>query len=74
VFRIERRSAEFLAQWILPVAIFPCEVLRDPLAAAALGAVFEKGGRELVTRLCRTDAFAEEACWLPGPGWCLAYA
>ena len=29
VFRIERRGAEFLARWISPVAIFPCEGGRD---------------------------------------------
>jgi protein-L-isoaspartate(D-aspartate) O-methyltransferase len=29
MFRIERRTPEFLAQWISPVAIIPCEGVRD---------------------------------------------
>jgi protein-L-isoaspartate(D-aspartate) O-methyltransferase len=33
VFRIERRSTEFLARWISPVAIFPCEGARDAPSA-----------------------------------------
>ena len=29
-FRIERRTPEFLAHWITPVAIIPCDSCRDP--------------------------------------------
>ena len=32
VFRIERRSPEFLARWISAVTIFPCEGASDPLS------------------------------------------
>ena len=67
VFRIERRSFEFLARWISPVAIFPCEGARDPLSEAA----FKKGGWEHVTRLCCRDNVPEEHCWLRAPGWSL---
>jgi protein-L-isoaspartate(D-aspartate) O-methyltransferase len=73
VFRIERRSEEFLAQWISPVAIFPCEGARDALSEAALAKAFAKGGWENVKRLYRSDASPEELCWLRAPGWCLAY-
>lgn len=73
VFRIERRGDAFLARWISPVAIFPCEGSRDAESEQALAAAFEKGGWDKVTRLYRNDAIAEERCWLRAPGWCLAY-
>ena len=72
VFRVERRSSEFLARWISPVAIFPCEGARDPLSEAALAEAFQKGGWRQVTRLCRSDDVPEDRCWLRAPGWCLA--
>ena len=36
VFRIERRAANYLAQWISPVAIFPCAGSRDETPNARL--------------------------------------
>jgi len=71
VFRIERRSSEFLARWVSPVAIFPCEGARDPLSEEALAEAFEKGGWQQVTRLCRGNDVPEDRCWLRAPGWCL---
>jgi len=71
VFRIERRSPEFLAQWVSPVAIFPCTGARDPLSEAALAEAFEKGGWREVTGLCRGSDVPENRCWLRAPGWCL---
>ena len=71
VFRIERRSAEFLARWISPVTIFPCEGARDPLSEAALAEAFEKGGWKEVTGLCRSNDVSQGRCWLRRPGWCL---
>src|SRR6516164_5807450 len=71
VFRIERRSSEFLARWISGVAIFPCEGARDPLSEAALAEAFAKGGWQQVTRLCRGNDVPEDRCWLRAPGWCL---
>jgi len=73
-FRIERRTPEFLAQWISPVAIIPCESCRDPGSEAALAAAFEHGGWERVTRLYRSNDLAEDRVWLSAPGWCMAYA
>jgi protein-L-isoaspartate(D-aspartate) O-methyltransferase len=73
VFLIERRGREFLAKWLSPVAIFPCEGMRDPDSEAALCAAFEKGGWRDVTRLYRGDGAREEDCWLSAPGWGLAY-
>jgi protein-L-isoaspartate(D-aspartate) O-methyltransferase len=74
VFRIERRGSEFLAKWISPVAIFPCEGARDAASLAALGAAFTKEGEwRRVTRLYRRDDLPDERCWLRAPGWCLAY-
>jgi protein-L-isoaspartate(D-aspartate) O-methyltransferase len=72
VFRIERRASDFLARWISPVAIFPCEGARDPLSEAALTQALAKGGWNDVTRLCRRDDVPEDRCWLRAPGWCLA--
>lgn len=73
VFRIERRSEEFLADRISGVVIFPCEGGRDAASETALAAAFDRGGAERVTRLYRRDDLPEEECWLRAPGWCLAY-
>jgi len=73
VFLIERRGGDYLAKWLSPVAIFPCEGMRDPASEAALAAAFEKGGWRDVTRLCRGDDLPEENCWLRAPGWSLTY-
>jgi protein-L-isoaspartate(D-aspartate) O-methyltransferase len=73
VFLIERRDREFLAKWLSPVAIFPCEGMRDPESEAALAAAFEKGGWRDVRRLYRGDDAPEQDCWLRAPGWSLAY-
>jgi protein-L-isoaspartate(D-aspartate) O-methyltransferase len=73
VFRIERRTPEFLAQWVSPVAIIPCEGARDETSEAALAEAFKNGGWERVTRLYRNEDVPEERCWLRAPGWCLAY-
>ena len=74
VFRIERRGLEFLARWISPVAVIPCEGVRDAATEAALAAAFKKGGWKQVTRLYRNRDVPDERCWLRAPGWCLAYS
>jgi protein-L-isoaspartate(D-aspartate) O-methyltransferase len=73
VFRIERRSEEFLARRISAVAIFPCKGALDAASEAALAEAFERGGGERVTRLYRHNDMPEEYCWLRAPGWCLTY-
>ena len=73
VFRIERRTPEFLAQWVSPVAIIPCEGARDETSEAALAEAFKRGGWKRVARLYRNENVPEERCWLRAPGWCLAY-
>jgi len=42
VFRIERRMPQYLAQWICPVAIIPCEGARDETSEAALAEAFRQ--------------------------------
>jgi protein-L-isoaspartate(D-aspartate) O-methyltransferase len=74
VFLVMRRGEEFHAQWISPVAIFPCEGMRDEESEKALAAAFESGEHKRVTRLYRTDEVPVERCWVRAPGWCLAYA
>lgn len=74
VFLVTRRGDEFHARWISPVAIFPCEGMRDEESEKALAAAFEKGEHKRVTRLYRTDEVPAERCWVRGSGWCLAYA
>src|SRR5215470_13701740 len=64
---------EFLAQWVSPVAIIPCEGARDETSEAALAEAFKKGGWKRVARLYRNEDVPEERCWLRAPGWCLAY-
>ena len=73
VFRIERHGPEFLARRISGVAIFPWEGGRDEAGERALGAAFDKGGAERVTRLYLRDDLPEDQCWLRAPGWRLAY-
>jgi protein-L-isoaspartate(D-aspartate) O-methyltransferase len=75
---IERRGAatgpDFLARWITPVAIIPCESCRDAESEAALSTAFAKGGWEKVTHLCRHDDVPADRVWLRAPGWCLAHS
>jgi protein-L-isoaspartate(D-aspartate) O-methyltransferase len=73
VFLIERRGGDYLAKWLSPVAIFPCQGMRDPASETALAAAFAKGGWRDVTRLYRGDDVPEENCWVRAPGWSLAY-
>jgi protein-L-isoaspartate(D-aspartate) O-methyltransferase len=74
VFRIERRGQDYVAAWILPVAIFPCAGSRDEPSERALAEAFAKGGGQQVTRLYRHQQIPEERCWLRGSDWCLAYS
>jgi protein-L-isoaspartate(D-aspartate) O-methyltransferase len=73
VFLVTRVMEDFRAQWISPVAIFPCEGMRDGESEQALAAALESGEYKRVTRLYRTDDVPSERCWVRGPGWCLAY-
>jgi protein-L-isoaspartate(D-aspartate) O-methyltransferase len=73
VFLVTRQGNDFAARWISPVAIYPCQGLRDPEAERALSAAFEKENPRRVTRLYRRNIVAEEHCWVQTPGWCLAY-
>jgi protein-L-isoaspartate(D-aspartate) O-methyltransferase len=74
VFRIERSAEGYLARWISPVGIIPCEGARDAVPEAALAAALQKGGWERVTRLYRNEDVPEDRCWLKAPGWALAYS
>lgn len=74
VFRIVRQKEEFLASWVCPVAVFPCESARDAASEAAVAEAFGKGGWEQVTRLYRNVDVPEDECWLRAPGWGLAYS
>jgi protein-L-isoaspartate(D-aspartate) O-methyltransferase len=73
VFLIERRGGDYRAKWLSPVAIFPCEGMRDAESEAALAAAFENGGWRDVTRLYRGDDAPAENCWVSAAGWSLAY-
>lgn len=73
IFRIVRAPDDYLASWISPVAIFPCEGVRDAVSERALAAAFERGGFERVTRLIRQDDVPDERCWVRAPGWCLTF-
>jgi protein-L-isoaspartate(D-aspartate) O-methyltransferase len=73
VFLVTRVMEDFRAQWISPVAIFPCEGMRDEESEKALAAAFQSGEYKRVTRLYRTDDVPSERCWVRAPGWCLAY-
>src|SRR3984893_9566269 len=74
VFCIQRRGADYLAEWISSVAIFPCAGNHDPASEAALAAAFDKGQAQKVRRLYRSDDIPPDRCWVRAPGWCLAYS
>jgi protein-L-isoaspartate(D-aspartate) O-methyltransferase len=61
VFCIERHGGEFLARWIGPIAIIPCEGVRDTLSEAALVAAFKKGGWERSLAFLGTTNFPRSA-------------
>lgn len=71
VFLVTRKGEEFHARWISPVAIFPCEGMRD--SEKALAVAFESGDPRSVRRLYRDERLPTEQCWVFGPNWCLAY-
>jgi protein-L-isoaspartate(D-aspartate) O-methyltransferase len=73
IFRIVRAPDGLLASWVSPVAIYPCEGMRDEVSERALAAAFELGGYERVTRLFQHDEVPDQRCWVRAPGWCLAY-
>ena len=73
VFRITRRGDVFDADFVSPIAVFPCEGVRDDASERALAVAFEKGGFREVKRLRRTDDVPDEQCWVKAPGWCLTY-
>lgn len=74
VFLIERHGTDLHARWISPVAIFPCEGMRDTDSEKALAMAFDGGDCRQVKRLYRTDDVPADQCWLRAPGWCLAYS
>jgi protein-L-isoaspartate(D-aspartate) O-methyltransferase len=74
VFVITRKGGDFLAHWVSPVAIYPCQGMREAASEKALEAAFEQGDWRRVTRLYRRDDIPAEQCWLRAPGWCLAYS
>lgn len=74
VFQIRRRTADFDAAWISPVAIIPCDGGRDEVSEKALAGAFARGGWQKVTRLYRDREIPDDRCWLRGPDWCLAYS
>jgi protein-L-isoaspartate(D-aspartate) O-methyltransferase len=73
VFVVTRRSEGFHARWISPIALYPCEGMRDEESERALAQAFEHEGWRKVTRLYRRDDLPPERCWLQGAGWSLAY-
>ncbi|PRD49564.1 protein-L-isoaspartate O-methyltransferase family protein [Phyllobacterium myrsinacearum] len=74
VFLITREAEKFWARWISPVAIYPCEGMRDAASEKVLARAFESSDYKRVTRLYRSEDIPAERCWLRAPGWSLAYA
>jgi protein-L-isoaspartate(D-aspartate) O-methyltransferase len=73
VFAITRRGGDYDAGFVGPIAVFPCEGMRDEVSERALAAAFDKGGYRDVKRLRRTDDVAEDECWVKAPGWSLTF-
>jgi protein-L-isoaspartate(D-aspartate) O-methyltransferase len=73
VFCITRRGDDYDAAFVSPIAVFPCEGMRDEASEQALAAGFDKGGYRDVKRLRRTDDVRDEECWVKASGWSLTY-
>jgi len=73
VFRITRQGDAFNAEFVGPIAVYPCIGARDEASERALAAGYEKGGFQQVKRLRRTNAVADADCWVKAPGWSLTY-
>lgn len=73
VFLVTRQGVDFAARLVSPIAVYPCQGMREPASEAALAEAFAKGGAEKVARLRRTDDAPAEACWVRAPGWSLTY-
>jgi protein-L-isoaspartate(D-aspartate) O-methyltransferase len=73
VFLVTRRADAFEARLVGPIAIFPCEGMRDEASDQALVEAFKRPGIKNVKRLRRTDDVPDADCWLKAPGWSLTY-
>lgn len=73
VFRITRRGEDFDADFVSPIAVFPCEGMRDEVSERALAGAFEKHGYRDVKKLRRTNNVPDEECWVKAPGWSMTY-
>jgi protein-L-isoaspartate(D-aspartate) O-methyltransferase len=73
MFRITRRGSDFAAEYIGPIAIFPCAGARDDASEQALAAGFAKRGYRDVKRLRMADDVPDEECWVKAAGWALTY-
>lgn len=71
VFLITRHGDDYDADFVSPIAVFPCEGMRDEESERALATAFEKGGFRDVKRLVRGDDAPEAECWVKAPGWAL---
>lgn len=74
VFLIERTGDEYDASFVSPIAVFPCEGMRDEGSERALAESFKRPGMQKVRKLRRTDRVPEGDCWLKAPGWALTYS
>jgi len=73
VFCITRRGDDYDAAFVSPIAVFPCEGMRDEASEQVPAAGFDKGGYRDVKRLRRTDDVLDEECWVKASGWSLTY-
>ena len=71
IFLITRQGDDFLARFVMPVWVFPCEGLRDPVSEKALAEAFARGGMDKITRLFRGEPPERAAAWVKAPGWSL---
>ncbi len=63
VFLITRKQHEFDAHWISPVAIYPCDGMRDEVSEKALADAFEGEGWLSVSKLYRRDDLPADQRW-----------
>ena len=73
VFLVTRSGDDLPTQWISPVAIFPCEGVRDAASEQLLATAFESGDCRKVKRLIRSDDLPLDQCWVQAPGWSLTF-
>jgi protein-L-isoaspartate(D-aspartate) O-methyltransferase len=73
VFLITRTGDAYRAEWISPVAVYPCAGARDATCERALATALSTGRAGEVTRLYRKSKIPDQSVFFTWDDGCLAY-